>query len=120
MSRSAEGRDVNLLDLAPVCRAEFEETGDRVVVVRPKNHRPGAAGLLDRLTWSLSAKRIRLDAVGSFIWRRLDGKTTVREIAQAMRDELGETVEPVEERLGTFLHQLHRQELVAFPPLDAI
>jgi len=56
--------------------------------------------------------RVHLDAVGSFVWLRLDGEATVAEIADAMHREFGDKVEPVEDRLVNFLRTLERGRFV--------
>ena len=56
--------------------------------------------------------RVRLDAVGSFIWKRCDGRTPVRAIGEALRSEFGERVEPAENRLVRFLQSLVRGRFV--------
>jgi hypothetical protein len=48
----------------------------------------------------------------------MDGRRTAGDIAKALRKEFGDTVEPAEERLGTFIRMLQREELVRFPELD--
>ena len=63
-------------------------------------------------------RRIRLDEAGSFAWLRLDGRSTVGEVAAEMRGQLGSAVEPAEERLGTLVRQLRGQGLVAYPGID--
>jgi len=118
VSAKSELAGVNLLELAPVCLADSDAGAERVVVVRPRSYRPGLRGLLDRLIFLMSARRIRLDDVGSFAWRRFDGQTTVAEIVAAARDEFGAAVEPAEDRMGRFVRLLHREGLVAYAGLD--
>jgi hypothetical protein len=75
---------------------------------------------LKRLRFLWTAKRLRLDAMGSFAWKRLDGHRTVNEITEAMRREFGESAEPVDERVELFLDLLYREELMVFrAPSDA-
>lgn len=56
--------------------------------------------------------RLKLDAVGSFVWLRCDGDTTVAALGEAMVEEFGAKVEPVEERLTKFLGQLIRGGMI--------
>ena len=67
----------------------------------------------------MSQSRLRLDDVGSFCWSQIDGERTAGQIAVALRSRFGDEVEPAEERLGTFIHQLLREELVRLPELEA-
>lgn len=109
---------VNLLDLAPERRAEWEEQESRVVVLRPEPTTTGARLWIDRVLYQLSARRIRLDEYGSCVWRHVDGQRTVADIAAALRDQFGDAVEPAEERVGKLIQVFHREELVAYPDLD--
>jgi len=105
---------VNLLDLTPVASADVEEKDGRVVILRPRPTAGGWRTPLDWLIYLLAPARIRLDDVGSFCWRQIDGRRTAGDIAKAMRDEYGDSVEPAEERLGKFIRWLQRDELVSF------
>jgi hypothetical protein len=114
----AELESINLLDLTPLRIAHWEKRGDRVVVVRPKSTRTGVNGLIDRLLYALSARRIRLDSIGSFAWLRMDGQHTVAQVADLLREEYGAEVEPAEERLGKLVRAFRREGLISYPGWD--
>lgn len=114
--RDLEG--VNLLGLAPVRLAEWEEEHGKVVVLRPFPTARGVRGLLDRFFHRMSASRIRLDEVGSVAWRALDGSRTVAEVAGLLREEFGEKVDPADRRLAHLIWQMRREGLVAYPGWD--
>lgn len=103
----------NLLELAPERVAEWCEEDGRILVDRPVPDAPWRAPLA-WLSYKVSTKRVRLDDVGSFVWRMLDGRHTVAEIAAALRAEFGERIEPAEERLGEMVRILHRGELIEY------
>lgn len=56
--------------------------------------------------------RVKLDEIGSFAWRAIDGKTTFQDIAKAMNERFGARAEPAEERLKKFLAILSRDKFV--------
>ncbi len=62
--------------------------------------------------WPLAPYRLCLDEIGSFAWRRSDGRATLREIGEALRDRFGERVEPLGPRLATFFARLERGRFV--------
>jgi hypothetical protein len=116
--RRDELEDVNLLEIIPVRMAEWEEVEDRVVVIRPKPTSQGPRKLLDSFFYSLSARRLRLDEIGSFAWRELDGNRTVADVASLLRERFGESVDPAEERLGHLVRAMRREGLLAFTGWD--
>jgi hypothetical protein len=116
VSRDEQLEGVNLLDLAPVRVAEWEERDGLVVLARPVPQGRGLRGLAARFSSSLAPRSLRLDAMGSFVWRRLDGATTVATIVAAMEDELGG--EQLAERVGMFVRALRRDGFVAYPGWD--
>lgn len=109
---------VNLLGLAPLRLADWEEVEGKVVVLRPEPTTGGIRGLLDRFFHRMSAHRIRLDAVGSFAWLHLDGNRTVGEVAGLLGQEFGDSVQPAEERLAHLIWMMRREGLVAYPGWD--
>lgn len=112
---------VNLLEVAPVRVAEWTENeGGKVVVDRPLPRSKGLRRLGDLITHYMASPKIRLDEVGTFAWSRFDGSWTVGRVANALRDEFGEAVEPVEERLGRLVQLLYREGLVAYPALEDV
>ena len=110
---------VDLLELEPVRCVEWSEGDDgRVIINRPRPAIDGLSGLAARVSWMLSPRRIRLDDVGSFAWRRLDGDTKVRSLAGVMRDAFPDARDQLEERLGDYLKAMRRLEFISFPEHD--
>jgi hypothetical protein len=107
----------DLLALEPVRLAEWEERDVRVVLTRPKPRGSGVRWLAERLSTLTGVPRIRLDELGSFVWRRLDGRP-VWEVCEAVRAELGERAEPVEPRLAQFLAMLRKEKLIGYRGYD--
>jgi len=118
--KQKELESINLLALKPVRLAEWDDKGDRVVVVRPRPVGPVPRVLLDRFFYLLAAKRLRLDQMGSASWLLLDGERSVAQVAELLRERFGEAVEPVEERLGHLVRVFRREGLVAYPEWDEL
>ena len=116
--RDKELEGVNLLGLAPVRFAKWEEVEGKVILLRPRPTTQGPRGLLDRFFHRMSANRIRLDEFGSFAWLRLDGGRTVGQVVELMREEFGDRVDPAEERLSHLIWLLRREELLGYPGWD--
>ncbi|NJL29540.1 MAG: PqqD family protein [Thermoanaerobaculia bacterium] len=116
---SLEG--INLLDLAPVRLADWTEAEGRVTLVRRRPEGKGVKAFFHRFfSYHLVPRLVKLDAVGTFAWQRLDGSQRIAEIAEAMRRELGDSVEPAEERLGHFVRTLRREGFLAYPGWDEL
>jgi len=110
---------VDLLELTPMRSVAWLERDDgRVVIDRPQPPIDGLRGLFRRAGWMLAPRRIRLDEVGSFAWRRLDGATKVRALAGVIRDAFPDSCDQLEERLGAYLKAMRRLRLISFPDLD--
>lgn len=90
------------------------------MIERPKPAARGLRALVDWLGFLMSVRRIRLDAKGSYVWTRLDGARSVRQLAEELRSEFGAEIEPAEERLGLLIRQLRTQDLVAYPGWDEL
>jgi len=108
----------NLLDLTPVRLAPWEEKEGRAVVERLLPPARGLGGWLIRLSFLTGVKKLRLDDLGTAVWRRCDGAHTVRDIVAGLREEFGDDCEPAEGRLQTFFMLLHREKLVGYPGHD--
>jgi hypothetical protein len=105
---------VNLLHVHPVREAEWREEEDTVVLQRSPPRERGLSGIAARVDHWLGTPRLRLDATGSFAWRRFDGKTSVGQVVDEVRKNFGTDAEPVEQRLGAFVRLLRRERLVSY------
>lgn len=118
-SLSRSERVVDLLELEPVRLVPWREgENGRVIIDRPRPPLRGLRGLVASVSWMVTPRRIRLDDIGSFAWRRLDGVTKVRSLAVVMRDAFPDSREQLEERLGDYLRAMRRLHLIAFPEWD--
>lgn len=114
---SARLEGVNLLRLTPRRLASWTEDEDCVTLRRDPPERPWRQPLA-WLGYKMSTKSVRLDDVGSFAWKLLDGKRTVADVAEELRREFGERIEPVEERFGELIRMLHRGEMISYTDLE--
>ena len=90
----------------------FEEDGRVVLdIKRTTNWR---TRLMDLFFPLPREKRVVLDAIGSFVWRNLDGQATVREISQRLAQEYKLTPREAELPLYQFFKELGRRNYVAF------
>ncbi len=110
----------NLFDLKPVRNLEWEE-GDLIVLRVPK-FRGRILGTWLTQHLPRPAFHVKLDAIGSFVWRNCDGGLTVFEIAERAQGEF-----PAEHdmpgRVAKFVSRLARDRFLtlrdAGEPSDA-
>jgi hypothetical protein len=101
-----------LLECTFLRRLESREGDDgRTFVLRPRLGE-GVWGRKICAFLNLSDYRIRLDDIGTFVWDYCDGKTSGKRLAELLRQEFGETIEPAEERLGQFILQMQRARMI--------
>jgi len=60
--------------------------------------------------------RIRLDEIGTFVWKACDGETSLAGIADRFRDRFGDGAEPAEPRLAAFVRLMQRARLLELAP----
>ncbi len=56
--------------------------------------------------------KVKLDALGSFVWSRCDGQTSVEQIGRDMAEAFGEPLEQLYDRIGRFLAKLAKDKFV--------
>jgi len=99
------------LDLYPLRNCEFVEEEGLITVMFYKEK----LNWFDRTIfkkWASKPMKIDLDNIGTFVWKRCDGKTPVREIARQLKEELGDEFEKPEERVSLFVKQLFQGKLI--------
>ncbi len=108
---------INLLELVPVRTISWEKSQEGLVVLlKPKFRHPFLVKhLLPRLR--RPHYKIKLDSIGSFAWELCDGNRSVKELAECMSQEFGETVEPIYDRLTLFLQSLEKNRFIHYKGL---
>lgn len=105
----------NYMELVPAAASGLAWTTDRDhrVVVDMEN-----TGFYNRLAQALFHKpkvsHIKLDEMGSFIWKQIDGKRSVLEISESVRNRFGDRAEPLLDRLIRYLEILRANQWIAF------
>ena len=60
---------------------------------------------------------VNLDAYGSLVWTAIDGKRSVRELGDLLKERFGKDVEPLYGRLAHFLSLLERNAVIGYTNL---
>lgn len=101
-------------DVVPVREVPWEDEAGRIVLRVPRFGNDFLGRVLRRF-FTERPSRVKLDALGSFAWRSMDGNACLSEIAEALDAAFGEekgTDAPA--RLEAFLRTLHRYGWITF------
>lgn len=117
--RSRTLPEVNLLDLIPKRLIEYEAGEDSIVTLLAPRFKSGILRkwLQPRLKRPLL--KVKLDEIGSAAWLLCDGKRSVKEIAQPLRERFQDKIEPCYDRLGAFLGQLEGAHFICYLNYEA-
>jgi hypothetical protein len=110
-------RNIALCVPQPLLKHEVTEEG-QVKLLLPRFRAPWMQWLQKRLK-KRPYIRLKLDEIGSAVWKLMDGQKTVHEIGNLLEQELGEKVQPVHQRLGFFLGMLKRNKFVTWEHVEA-
>jgi len=107
----------NLLDLIPKRLRQWEKgENDKIVILIPKlRGKLLSKWLLPKL--KKPYYKVKLDDFGSYIWEQCDGSKTVEQIALNLRDQFGQQVEPVFERVCLFFEKLAKGQFICYTNL---
>lgn len=64
-------------------------------------------------------RNIFLDEYGTAVWKLCNGKATVREIGDVLKEQFGEKTEPLYPRLIEFLRTLEKTDLISYKELKS-
>jgi hypothetical protein len=103
---------LNLYELKPRQARSFEELEDGTIDVLIPRYGNNVVGRLLKKVLSNRPVRVHLDDVGTSVWRLCDGDRDVKQIGELLHERFGEQIEPVYDRLETFLTQMHKSGLI--------
>ena len=111
--RRTKLKNINYLDLTPIRLAQEEVANNSVIILMPKFTSSFARKYIIPKLKSPNVK-LKLDKLAIATWLLIDGKKTVTEIADKLFQKFGNQIQPVEQRLTTFLTLLYEQRLITF------
>ena len=119
LQRFKEKKDINYMELTPVIAYEFKENeAGKVTVLIPKF----TTWLWSRLLMPIQRQKyikLKLDEIGSSVWKAIDGERKVSDICNLLKEKFGERIEPTEERVTRFLTQLHINNCITFKEISS-
>jgi len=102
----------NLYELMPQQRRSFETLQDGTIDVLIPRYGNNPVGRVLKSIFNQRPVRVHLDDIGTRVWLLCDGSRSVQDIGRSLHDEFGERIEPVYDRLETFLNQMIRAGLI--------
>jgi hypothetical protein len=103
--------DENISQLIPIHACEFNINEGLVTALFIKESK----SFLDKILFSKINRvpsKIDFDEIGSFVWQQINGQNSVSEISKISQKHFGERIEPVQERVETFIRQLAGTKLI--------
>ena len=94
---------------------EWSEEEGSCVLLRPRLRSDRLARWVARLGGD-PYYRIRLDEIGTFVWKACDGRTSLAEICEGMRGRFGVEVEPADQRLAEFVRKMLKGRMLTIEP----
>ena len=77
-------------------------------------HRGFYAWVAQRFFHRPRVSHIALDAMGSFLFRHIDGQRTVGQLAELVREEFGQDAEPLYDRLVQYMRILQNNGFIYY------
>lgn len=112
--------DVNLLDLIPQRVMKFKESDEGLITIyKPKFKNKLMVKYIASKLKSPDYK-VNLDQFGSFVWKRCDGKNTVEQIGELLKQKFEGDIEPVYDRLAVFIQSLARYKFIEYKNYNAM
>lgn len=114
LSKEKDNQTVNLLLLVPFHNIKWCLTEDgKVDLLTPKIKIEKIRRLFEKRNQS-DYYKVHLDDIGSSVWKLINGQRTVETIAKEIHVKFGSEIEPIFERLGEFIRQLHQKKFISF------
>ena len=104
----------NYLDRIPVKNIEWEkDEKDHVYLLKEKSKKKLMKKLID-LFGKSQFFRIHLDELGTSTWMLIDGKRSIYDISNSLKEQFGEKIEPAEQRVAAFIAMLKKNGFITF------
>ena len=105
----------NYLDKIPCRNGEIKwETDDSGIVTMLVENKGFFNKIAQKFFGRPEISYIHLDELGSFIWKLIDGETTIAGMGKAVDEKFGEAAHPLYERLAKYIQILESYKFVEF------
>jgi len=111
-------KNTNTLDLTPVKIHNDELSEDGLVTVFVPKFKNELAKKYISPKLKSENFSIKLDKLGSEVWKQMNGRHKVHEIIKQLSEKFGSDFKQPEERITKYLFQLYEQKLISFNELN--
>jgi hypothetical protein len=121
-SRKSRWQGVDYMTLVPETRLTWQEdeSQDQVLVLVPRFRDPVLGRVVQpRLGPAKRHIRVPLERRGTFLWRLLDGRRTVADLARAYETEFPQDREQAPERVAKYLHAMFENDFIIYINLES-
>jgi hypothetical protein len=110
--KKPQAQPPNVLEMIPAHNSVFEEENGRITVLLPRKQNRFVARFFPQRQ-QLRYFKLHLDDYGTYVWKQMDDRKTVFEIAHELKEQFGAEIDPVYERLGLFINLLAQRRLIS-------
>ena len=104
----------NYLDFVPIYSNKITWSQKDDIVVVDIHHRGFFPWIAQKFFKKPKVSHITLDKLGSFIWLKINGTSTVFDIANCVKERFGEDAEPLYPRLIKYMQILKNNNFINF------
>lgn len=105
---------INLIELVPVRNIKWEKKENGLIVLLKPKFKHTFFKKYIPLRFKSPYYKIKLDAIGSYVWELCNGHLTVKELGQKLKYKFGDDVEPIYNRLALFLQNLEKNHFISY------
>lgn len=102
----------NFLDKKPICKQGIDWSYEDGLVTLHIENKGVFNFLAQKLLKKPRISHIHMEQTGSFLWPLFDGEKTVFELGKELKQEFGDEVEPLYERLVPFIKTLETYKFI--------
>ncbi len=102
----------NFLDKKPMRKQEIKWSDEDGLVTLHIENKGVFNFLAQKLLKKPRISHIHMEQTGSFLWQSFDGKKTVFELGKELKQEFGDEVEPLYERLVPYIKTMESYKFI--------
>lgn len=104
-------RDFNEIPIKNV-EFEYDEKKGQYVIYMPHNslnHR-----IAQKIFKKPKVTKVKIEGMGNDVWKAIDGKNTIEDIASILKNIYQDEAEPLYERLSIYINNLEKNKFIIF------